>query len=77
MRLQQGFQIAMAGNRDAQHLALHPSVEALHHAIIRYEICGAFRVGLFSLEDGIMVSPSGTRGTGSTKVRAGRQQTLG
>ncbi len=24
-----------------------------------------------------MVSPSGTRGTGSTKVRAGRRQTLG
>ena len=45
--------------------------------VIWYEICGAFRVGLFSLEDGIMVSPSGTRGTGSTKVRAGRQQTLG
>ena len=31
--LQQGFQIAMAGNRDAQPLALDPSVEALHHAI--------------------------------------------
>jgi hypothetical protein len=45
--------------------------------VIRYEIGGAFLVRLFSLEDGPMVSPSGTRGTGSTKERAGRQQTLG
>ena len=28
-------------------------------------------------ENGDMVSPSGTRGAGSTKVRAGRRQTLG
>src|SRR4051794_11590536 len=31
--LQQGFQVAVAGDRDAQHLALDASVEALHHAI--------------------------------------------
>src|SRR6516162_11470898 len=32
---------------------------------------------LLSSESGFMVSPSGTRGAGSTKVRAGRRQTLG
>jgi hypothetical protein len=52
-------------------------VETLNDAVIRHDACGAFLVQLFSPEDGRMVSPSGTRGTGSTKVRAGRQQTLG
>jgi hypothetical protein len=47
------------------------------HPVIRHDGCGALVVQLFSLEDGFMVSPSGTRGTGSTKVRAGRRQTLG
>ena len=31
--VQQGFEIAVAGDCDAQHLALDPSVEALDHAI--------------------------------------------
>jgi hypothetical protein len=56
---------------------LESAVHPLDLPVIRYEIGGAFLVRLFSLEDGTMVSPSGTRGTGSTKVRAGRQQTLG
>jgi hypothetical protein len=30
---QQGVQIAVAGNRNAQHLALHTPVEALHQAV--------------------------------------------
>jgi hypothetical protein len=75
--VKQGFEIAVAVHGDAQHFPLHPPIEALDDAVIRYEICGACRLGLCSLKDGIMVSPSGTRGTGSTKVRAGRQQTLG
>jgi SRSO17 transposase len=31
--LEQGLEVAMAGDRDAQHLALHPSVEALHETV--------------------------------------------
>ena len=50
--------------------------EALGLAVIRYEIGGAFRVRPFRSK-AAMVSPSGTRGTGSTKVRAGRRKTLG
>jgi hypothetical protein len=56
---------------------LDGSVHSLDLTIIRHDGCGALVVQLFSLEDGVMVSPSGTRGTGSTKVRAGRRQTLG
>jgi hypothetical protein len=41
--------------------------------VIRYETGGAASSGLFPRENGVMVSPSGTRGTGSTKVRAGRR----
>jgi hypothetical protein len=40
-------------------------------AIIRYEIIGASLSGCFRKGTGDMVSPSGTRGAGSTKVRAG------
>lgn len=54
-----------------------PVLHAPDLAIIRHDVCGAFLVQLFSPEDGLMVSPFGTRGTGSTNVRAGRQQTLG
>ena len=31
--LEQGLEICMAVDRDAEHLALHPSVEALDHAV--------------------------------------------
>ena len=41
--------------------------------VIRYVPVRCLLVRLFSSEDAIMVSPSGTRGTGSTKVRAGRR----
>src|SRR3954451_13129992 len=54
-------------------LVQHRLVEALDDAVIRHDGCGAFLVPLFSPENGLMVSPSGTRGTGSTKVRAGRR----
>ena len=48
-------------------------VRMLDLAIIRYEMSGADSVRPSSSESGVMVSPSGTRGTGSTKVRAGRR----
>jgi hypothetical protein len=67
----------MAVDRDAEHLSLHTAVEALHHAIIRHDARGTCLVWLFCLRSCPMVSPSGTRGTGSTKVRAGRRKTLG
>jgi hypothetical protein len=41
-------------------------------ALIRYEIGGASLSGCSRKGTGDMVSPSGTRGAGSTKVRAGR-----
>jgi hypothetical protein len=49
--------------------AVHP----LDLTVIRYVPVRCLLVPLFSPENGIMVSPSGTRGTGSTKVRAGRR----
>src|SRR3954453_12213946 len=49
--------------------AAHP----LDLPIIGHDARGAFLVQLFSFENRPMVSPSGTRGTGSTKVRAGRR----
>ena len=50
--------------------------EAFGLAVIRYVIFGAFRPAVL-LRNGLMVSPSGTWGTGSTKVRAGRPKTVG
>jgi DNA helicase-2/ATP-dependent DNA helicase PcrA len=41
--------------------------------VIRYEIIGASLSDCFRKGTGDMVSPSGTRGAGSTKVRAGRR----
>ena len=52
-------------------------VHPLDLSVIRYEIRRRFAVRLFPKGEGDMVSPSGTRGAGSTKVRAGRRQTLG
>src|SRR6516164_3422197 len=52
------------------------AMEALTNSIIRHDDFGAWCL-LLSSESGFMVSPSGTRGAGSTKVRAGRRQTLG
>ena len=49
------------------------SLSALYHAVIRYVIPWRLSVRLFPKGDGVMVSPSGTRGAGSTKVRAGRR----
>ena len=50
-------------------LVEHRLVEPLDDAIIRYEIIGASLSGCFRKGTGDMVSPSGTRGAGSTKVR--------
>src|SRR6516165_8707765 len=47
----------------------------LHHPIIRHDDFGALVSAAF-FGKRVMVSPSGTRGVGSTKVRAGRRQTL-
>ena len=58
---------------DAIELIEHRLVEPLDDAIIRYEIIGAFLSACSRKGDGDMVSPSGTRGAGSTKVRAGRR----
>lgn len=55
---------------------LKGSVHAFDLAVIRYVIFGAFRPAVL-LRNGLMVSPSGTWGTGSTKVRAGRPKTVG
>ena len=48
-------------------------VHPLDLSVIRYVIPWRLAVRLFSKGDGVMVSPSGTRGAGSTKVRAGRR----
>ena len=52
---------------------LDGSVHALDLSVIRYVIGGVLFVLLFFSLNGLMVSPSGTWGTGSTKVRAGRR----
>jgi hypothetical protein len=58
---------------DAIELIEHRLVEPLDDAIIRYEIIAASLSGCFRKGTGDMVSPSGTRGAGSTKERAGRR----
>ena len=58
---------------DPVELIEHGLVEALDDAVIRYEIGGAALSGYSREGNGDMVSPSGTRGAGSTKVRAGRR----
>ena len=52
---------------------LDSAVHSFDLPIIRYEIIGASLSGCFRKGTGDMVSPSGTRGAGSTKVRAGRR----
>jgi hypothetical protein len=56
---------------DAIELVKHGFVETLDLPIIRYEIIGASLSGCSRKGTGDMVSPSGTRGAGSTEVRAG------
>ena len=58
---------------DAVEFISHGVVQALNDTVIRYVIRGAFLVWLCFSKNSVMVSPSGTRGAGSTKVRAGRQ----
>ena len=69
--------IDLLAEDDAIELIEHRLVEPLDDAIIRYVIRRRLVVLLFSKGDGDMVSPSGTRGAGSTKVRAGRRKTMG
>ncbi len=52
---------------------LDGSVHPFDLAVIRYEIGGASLSACPRKGTGDMVSPSGTRGAGSTKVRAGRR----
>ena len=47
--------------------------DEIGNAVIRYEIRRRLCPACFRKGDGVMVSPSGTRGAGSTKVRAGRR----
>ena len=73
-QLQVLSQLVMAGVMVAlDRGVLDGAARPLDLAIIRYVPVRCLLVRLFSSEDAIMVSPSGTRGTGSTKVRAGRR----
>jgi hypothetical protein len=53
---------------------LDRAVHSFDLPIIRYEIIGASLSGCFRKGTGDMVSPSGTRGAGSTKVREAVQR---
>jgi hypothetical protein len=48
-------------------------VHSLDLSVIRYVIRGAFLVRLCFSKNSVMMSPSGTRGAGSTKVRTARR----
>jgi hypothetical protein len=61
--------------RSAVEMLAEVAVEALDHAVIEHDDFGAL-VSAASLRKRVMVSPSGTRSAGSTKVRARRRQTL-
>ena len=65
--------IHLFAERDTVKLIEHGLVEALADAVIWHDTCGAFECQAVPAKNGVMVSPSGTRGTGSTKVRAGRR----
>jgi hypothetical protein len=65
--------VDLLSERHAVKLVERPLVEPLDDAVIRYEIRRRLAVRLLPEGAGYMVSPSGTRGTGSTKVRAGRR----
>ena len=69
--------IDLLAEDDAIELIEHRLVEPLDLPVIRYVIIGAALSACFRKGDGDMVSPSRTRGAGSTKVRAGRRQTVG
>ena len=68
--------IDLFAERDPVKLVQDGAMKALADAIIRHDDFGAL-VSATSSAKRVMVSPSGTRGVGSTKVRAGRRQTLG
>src|SRR5215472_16342521 len=68
--------IDLLPERDPVELVEHSAMKALADSVIRHDDFGALvSAALFGKR--VMVSPSGTRGVGSTKVRAGRRQTLG
>ena len=65
--------VQLFAERDPIKLVEQSFVEALTNTVIRYVMPWRLAVRLFPKGDGVMVSPSGTRGAGSTKVRAGRR----
>jgi hypothetical protein len=68
--------IDLLPERDPVELVEHSAMKALADSVIRHDDFGALVSAAF-FGKRVMVSPSGTRGVGSTKVRAGRRQTLG
>src|SRR3984957_1857172 len=67
----QAVQIVVVEDLDCG--VLDGAVHSFDLAVIRYEIIGASLSGCFRKGTSDMVSPSGIRGAGSTKVRAGRR----
>src|SRR5215472_2839628 len=80
-RIKVGLQLVdravdLFAERHPVELIQNGAMEALANSIIRHDDFGALVSAAF-FGKRVMVSPSGTRGVGSTKVRAGRRQTLG
>src|SRR5215472_8720631 len=80
-RIKVGLQLVdravdLFAKRHPVELIQNSAMEALADSIIGHDDFGAL-VSAPSSAKRVMVSPSGTRGVGSTKVRAGRRQTLG
>jgi hypothetical protein len=71
--LEEALQGIVGADAHDPHLASDAAVEALNHAVIRYARSRCHWRLAGSLTIWHMVSPSGTRGTGITKVRAGRR----
>src|SRR5262249_14456488 len=68
--------VDLLAERDAIELIQYGAMEALTDSVIRHGDFGTL-MSAATARKWIMVSPSGTWGAGSTKVRAGRRQTLG
>jgi hypothetical protein len=80
-RIKVGLQLVdravdLFAERHPVELIQNGAMEALADSIIGHDDFGVL-VSAASSAKRVMVSPSGTRGVGSTKVRAGRRQTLG
>ena len=66
--------VQLFAERDPVKLVEQSFVEALTNTVIRYVMPWRLAVRLFPKGDGVMVSPSGTRGAGSTKGVISRVQ---